>query len=202
MQDFLFNTPWWAPVAISAVGIFVFLSGNRRHGTKVRNAGLAIALGAMLLAGVGYYIDTPLERAEKGTRQFVRSVIAKDANTLRGLMDPKARLTVLSAATPYQDREQIISGALAAVDQYGIKGANILSLDAEQVDTSINVTISVLSDQDATFGRPITTSWQFEWLKTAEGWRLFGITCLRIGDMEGDAASRQFPIPRLPGIGK
>lgn len=193
MNNLLFNAPFWAPLLLGAIGVFVFFAGNRRQQVGVRSAGLAIVLLAVVYAGVSYFVDTPAERAEKGTRAFVQGVIAKDSTALSGLLDPMAALTVLGSATPYSNREAITTNALAAVDQYGIKSANILTLTSEVKADAVIVTIDVLSDQEATYGRPMTTSWQFEWEPTNEGLLITRITCLRIGEASGDAALGRFP---------
>jgi hypothetical protein len=88
---------------------------------------------------------------------------------------------------------------LQAKDQFGINSARILSLTPKQEGTAITVTIDVLSEQERSYGRPITTAWQFEWTETSEGLLITRITCLRIGTAEGDSALSQFPSGmRLP----
>jgi hypothetical protein len=54
----------------------------------------------------------------------------------------------------------------------------------------------IMSEQDFTQGRPITTSWKFEWQRSGDAWALEQITCLKIADMTGERAARQFPQPR------
>lgn len=199
MNEMLFNAPWWAPLVLAAIGAVLFVTGNSRQETRVRAIGLAVVLLAIAYVGVSYYVDTPIEKAAAGTRAFVKAVVDRDGATLKRVLDPMASLTVLNSATPYSNAESITAAALQAKDQFGLTAANILSLSPKPAGTVITVTVDILSEQDSSFGRPISTSWQFEWASTSEGWLITRITCLRIGNAEGDAALRQFPAGlRLP----
>lgn len=197
MSDLLLNVPWWMVAGLAALGIVVFVAGNRRREDPLRNAGVVLVVAAIGWAAVSYYMDTPLERASKRSRELVASVIEKNWPVTQGILAPTASLSVLSAdAAVYTSRDQIIDGAKQAVDQYGLNSANILSLQARQDGSLITVDLDILSNQEVTMGRPITTSWQFEWEKSGQQWVLTRITCLRIGNSEGSAAQRQFPAPR------
>jgi hypothetical protein len=196
-MSLLLNVPWWMVAGLGALGIILFVAGNRRREDMLRNAGAVLVVAAIGWAAVSYYMDTPLERAANRSRELVASVIDKNWPVTQAILAPNASLSVLSAdAAVYTSREQIIDGAKQAVDQYGLKSATILSLQARQDGGLITVDLDILSDQDVTMGRPITTSWQFEWQKSGEQWVLTRITCLRIGNSEGPAAQRQFPSPR------
>ena len=197
MPEVLFDVPWWVIGGLAALGVFVFVSGNRRREDNVRNGGLLLVVLALGWAALSYYMDTPRETAARQSRAFVASVIDKNWPVTTSILDPMASLSVLDANTAvYTNRDQILDGAKQAVDRYGLKSANILSLGARQDDTLITVDLDILSDQDVTMGRPITTSWQFEWQKTGEKWTLLRITCLKIGNEQGNAARQQFPSPR------
>lgn len=199
MTEMLFNAPWWAPLVLAAIGIVLFVTGNTRQETRVRAVGLAVVLLAILYAGMSYFVATPVEKASAGTRAFVKAVVDGDGPTLQRVLDPMASLTVLNSATPYSNADAITAAALQANDQFGITAANILSLSPKRAGTVITVTVDILSEQEGSFGRPISTSWQFEWTSTSEGWLITRITCLRIGNAEGDSALRQFPSGlRLP----
>ena len=101
------------------------------------------------------------------------------------------------AAEIYGTRDEIVGGAQDAVDRYGLKNVVILSTTPEQTDTVINITMTIASEQDFTGGRPITTTWQFEWQQQGgDTWALVRITNIKIGNMSGEAAGRQFPRAR------
>lgn len=202
MNEFLFNAPWWAPIVVVAIGLVVFITGNKRQETRVRTAGLIVGLLGIAYGVTSYYVDTPLEKAENGTRGFVQAVVDRNPETLQKLIDPMASLTVLNSATPYSNGESIKNAALSAKDQFGITAAHVTSLNSKPAGTVTLVTIDVLSEQEKTYGRPIPTSWQFEWTNTKDGPLITRITCLRIANAEGDAALSQFPsglrMPKLP----
>ena len=196
MSELLFDTPWWLPTILAGVGIYCFWSGNRRQESKVRNAGLALwaaAVGVLLLS---YFVDTPKELAVKRSKTLVRSVEARDWTKLRNAMDPNVTLGVLGAMDRYGNRDQIVQGAKLAVDQYGLKNMHILSTTAEQTSQLINVTMTIISEQDFTQGRPITTSWRLQFQQSGKEWPLVRIDCIDIAGRSGDEAARHFPQPR------
>jgi hypothetical protein len=197
MAQLLFDTPWWLPTLLAFLGIALFWNGNRRQESKVRNAGLAFCLAAVLVLAVSYYVDTDLEKATKESKSLVYAVNARDWNTLKRILSPTTSLHVLGGATEiYGTSAEIIGGAQKAVDQYGLKNVRILSTTPEQTDTVITITMTIVSEQDFTSGRPITTTWQFEWQQSGETWTLTRITNITIGNMSGEAAGRQFPRPK------
>jgi hypothetical protein len=197
MSDLLLDVPWWMIAGLAGLGAFVFVSGNRRQETKVRNAGVAIVAMAIAWAVLSYYVDTPVEMTSRRSREFVKSVVDKNWPVTTSILDPAASLSVLDSGNAvYTTRDQILDGAKQAVDRYGLKSATIFSLGARRDDSLITVDLDIISDQDATMGRQINTSWQFEWQQTGDDWRLLRITCLKIGNEQGNAARQQFPQAR------
>ena len=198
MTRLLFDAPWWLPTVLAFLGIALFWNGNRRQEAPVRNAGLLFLLGAVLVLAVSYYVDTDMEKATKQSKLLVYSVEKRDWATLRNILSPTTSLHVLGGgAEVYGTRDEIVGGAQKAVDQYGLKNVRILNTTPEQTDTVINITMTIVSDQDFTSGRPITTTWQFEWQQMGgETWSLTRITNIKIGNLQGEAAGRQFPRPR------
>jgi hypothetical protein len=196
ITELLFHTPWWLPVAIFAVGIFIFVSGNRRQEKGTRRAGLIILLAAFALIGVSYFVDTDLEKCVKQSRQLVSSLVARDWKTCESLMSPNCAVSVVNFGQIYPTRQKILDGAKAAFERYGLKSARIMpGLEAVQNDALITVSIDVLSEQDAT-GYPITSGWQLEWLewsKFGKEWKLTNIVNIKIGNQTGQGASGQFP---------
>src|SRR5688500_13290540 len=176
MSDLLLDVPWWMIAGLAGLGAFVFVSGNRRQETKVRNAGVAIVAMAIAWAVLSYYVDTPVEMTSRRSREFVKSVVDKNWPVTTSILDPAASLSVLDSGNAvYTTRDQILDGAKQAVDRYGLKSATIFSLGARRDDSLITVDLDIISDQDATMGRQINTSWQFEWQQTGDDWRLLRI---------------------------
>lgn len=191
MTELLFDPPWYLPAAIAALGIYLFIHGNRRQDAKIRAAGGVVLLLAGALFFVGRVMETDREIAENRSRQLVNAVEQHDWTALRSLLDPKASVAVLNASI-YSDRDAIVAGAQAATEQYGLKNIRITSLQSRQDGTAITVDIDALSDQGLT-GQPFPTSWQFEWQELSGGWTLMRIVCLRIGQETGPNLGRQFP---------
>jgi hypothetical protein len=192
----LFDAPWWLPTTLAFLGIALFWNGNRRTDVKLRNVGLILLLAAVAVLAISHFVDTDLEKAEKQSKRLVRAVEQRDWATLKSILSPTTSLRVLGGTEIYGTRDEIIGGAQKAVDQYGLKNVRILSTTPEQTDTVINITMTIMSEQDFTSGRPITTTWQFEWQQGGKDWTLVQITNVKIGNLQGDAAGKQFPRPR------
>jgi hypothetical protein len=189
----LFDAPWWLPTLLAFLGVALFWNGNRRQDTKLRNVGLLILLAAVGVIAISHFVDTDVEKAVKQSKQLVRAVEQRDWATLKTVLSPNTSLRVLGGTEIYATRDEIIAGATKAVDRYGLKNVRILSTSAEQTDTVINITMTIMSEQDFTGGRPITTTWLFEWQQSGESWSLVQITNVKIGNMQGDEAGRRFP---------
>ena len=192
MNDLLFSTPWWLPTAIALAGIFVFVTGNKRQLARPRNVGAGLMVLALALVLVSYFVETDKEKVTRQSRELVKAVDDRDWTKMRTLLDPQVSLAVVSANI-YANRDDMIHGAQAATEQYGLKNVVITSLDTTQAQTVITVDMDVLSSQDFTMGRPIPSSWRFEWERFGKDWSLYRITCLKIANEEGPAMKMRFP---------
>ena len=194
MNDLLFETPWWLPTTIVAVGAVLFYTANKRREVKLRTIGLAVVCAGVLVALVSYFVDTPKERALKGSKQLVQSVADRDWATMQSLLHPKASVSIANvSSTLYNDREQIVARAKEGVERYGLKSVTVLSSDARQDQTLITVSITLLSVQEYTLGRPIRSTWEFDWLESADGWSLYKIRAIEIGNQQTDKIEPMFP---------
>jgi hypothetical protein len=172
--------------------LIVFLSGNKRQMTGARNTGAGLIVLAVLVILVSYFVETDKERVTRQSRELIHAVNDRDWNKMRSLLDPRVSLAVLSS-TIYADRDQLVKGAQMAVDQYGLKSVTITSLDTQQTQTVITVNVDVLTVQDFSMGRPIPSSWQFEWEQSGKEWSLFRITCLKVANEQGPQVQSRFP---------
>jgi len=189
----LFDAPWWLPTTLAFLGIALFWNGNRRQDTKLRNVGLGLLLAAVAVMVTSHFVDTDIEKAEKQSKRLVRSVEQRDWATAKTILNPNTSLHVLGGIQLYDSRDQIIEAAKKGVEQHGVKNIRFLNTTSEQTDTVITITMFLMSEQDATGGRPITTTWQFEWQQSGQTWSLVRITNIKIGNMQGEDAGRQFP---------
>ena len=190
MTELLFNTPWWLPTLIAGVGIVIFVTGNKRVENRVRAAGAGVVLLAVVLAAVSYFVDTPIETAERQSNELVKAFEKSDWATMTSILDPGATLTVLSANV-YHNRDEIIAAAKKAHERYGFKTARVLFSDATQADTVITVSLTLLTEQS--IPNTLNSRWEFEWQETAEGWRLVQVRAIQIGQSTGEQMKPMFP---------
>jgi hypothetical protein len=196
MARLLFDTPWWLPTILAGLGVFLFWTGNQRQEKNVRIAGFGLILAALAVMVLSYLVDTDVEKAVKAAKGMVYAVEQRDWTKLRNILAPKTSLGVFNAAELYADRNEIVTAAQKAVDQYGLKNVHVLSTTPEASNELISVTMTVMSEQEFTSGRPITTNWRMEWQRSGNSWVLVRITCIQIGNLSGENAERQFPRPR------
>jgi HAMP domain-containing protein len=194
LTDYLFNTPWWLPTTIAVVGAVLAYSANKRQETRLRATGLAVILLAVLLGVVSYFVDTDLEKAVKQTRQLVNAFEEKDWDAFRAGLHPNTSLGVLNGLTLYRGRDMIATKAREASDRYGFRAVNITSLKSRQDQTLITVTIGIVSTQDITAMRPVTSTWEFDYLEAADGWYLNEVRAVEIGRQQGQGMQSMFPL--------
>ncbi len=195
--DLLFDTPWWLPAGLAIMGIAVWMSGNKRRDKTLMNLGYVVAAAALIVTAVSYFVLTDLEKAEAFTNRFVQAVVDQKLDFARDLLDPHAHLSVAGGAIQYADREQVMAAADRADELFGLQSATITSVRTEASGSQINVWFDCISVQDATMGRPLPTSWEFEYHRQPEGLKLWRITLTRVQGITPGQVSRQFPvIPR------
>jgi hypothetical protein len=196
MSDYLFDTPFWLPLIIAAVGVFLFITGNRRQEAKVRTTGVGVVALAALLAVVSYVVDTDREKMEKRSRELVASFVARDWARFESLVDPKASLLV-GGGTVFADRRQIVDAARAAQDRDAFQSITVRSVDADEPDRGyVTTRLELLSFQEATQGRPFNSTWEFEWAKGPDNaWALTQVRAIKLGNVEGD--SMRLLMPRV-----
>jgi HAMP domain-containing protein len=194
LTDYLFDTPWWLPAMIAVVGAVLFYTANKRQETRLRTVGLAVVLLAVLLGVVSYFVDTDLEKAEKQTRRLVDAFEEKNWDTFRAGLHPNTSLGVLNGVTLYRGSSQITTKAREASEKYGFRAVNITSTKSRQDQTLITVTIGVVSTQEVTAMRPITSTWEFDYVEAANGWYLSEVRAVEIGRQQGQGMQSMFPL--------
>jgi hypothetical protein len=194
--DLLFDAPWWLPVMLGVIGIVIWVSGNRRRDSTLMSIGGGVVAVGIAVLAVSYFVETDKEKAESATRRLVQAVIANDPQTVREILHPQARLTVLGQATQYQDRDQIAQAVGLAHDRFGLTDATITSMQTEQNGPVITITFNVLTTQQATMARPLPSHWQFQFEERADGWGIAIITLVEVSQLGQSEAQRQ--LPRIP----
>ena len=144
---------------------------------------------AEAVAGVG---EQRIDRPALGCgMQLVDAFERGDFATMSSILHPDTAVTLLGAEI-YNNRDETIAAAKTAHSKYGFKSVNVLFSNAEQVQTSITVTITLLSEQNA-MASTLNSEWQFDWQQRAEGWSLVEVRALKIGNQQGDQIRGMFP---------
>ena len=189
MQDFLFDTPWWAFVLIGIVGVALFMSGNSRQNKGALRAGVTMLLVGVLLAILSYLVDTPKEKVIKGTHALVTAVVNRDKATMNAELHPGATLAGWK-------RQQIIDGAVTLADQFGLKSATVTGTEVKvDQSSSITVTIRVIAQfqgKELPYDN-VPTDWQLNWWEMPDGkWLLKEIVPMGSGNLSGNQLSKQY----------
>jgi hypothetical protein len=189
MRELLFDTPWWLLTIIGVIGIALFMSGNARQTKSVLRAGLAVLLFGVVLAVVSYLVDTPREKVIKGTHALVKAAVDRDKTTLNAELHPNASLAGWK-------RQQIIDGAVAYADQFGLKSATITGMDVQQDDPTIFTVkmrvVAQFSGKQAYFDT-VPTDWELSWWEMPDGkWLLKNVAPLGSGNLSGSQLSKQY----------
>lgn len=193
-MNWLFDIAWWIPVAVVLGGAVAFVMGNSRRQLAVRNAGLAAVGLGIALALVSYFVDTPVEKAEKASRRFVQAFVEQDWETFSGLLDRKVSLSAQGVPLAfYSNRDELIQAARDAQAQYGFTSIRVTSANGKWIDGLIPVYLTLFSEQQATLGRPFPSTWEFDWQDYGDGYKITRITAILIANESPDRLKGQFP---------
>lgn len=178
LSRLLFETPWWLPTVAIGVGIFVWLTGNRRLERKVMLTGLGIAVFGVAILMVSIAVDTDRERTVKRTKQLVASAAQRDWAKFESLLDPQT--SIYSLRGP----QQITQAARAAAESINLSAARITGMTVDQADTVITISMRVYSEQFR--GSPGMSDWQLEYQNYGQGFVLYSIRVVSSGMVSED----------------
>lgn len=178
LSRLLFETPWWLPTVAIGVGIFVWLTGNRRLERKVMLTGLGIAVFGVAILMVSIAVDTDRERTVKRTKQLVASAAQRDWTRFESLLDPQT--SIYSLRGP----QQITQAARAAAESINLSAARITGMTVDQADTVITISMRVYSEQFR--GSPGMSDWQLEYQNYGQGFVLYSIRVVSSGMVSED----------------
>ena len=194
MTDFIFSVPWWVIVPLLATGVGVFVYNDRRLNSRGKGLGLAIVGFAVLWGGVSYLVATDLEKADAGTRAFVRAVVARDRPAIVALLSQDAQAAAWN-------RQRIGDGAVYYAQLMGLTGARVLSLECRRQPSLIITTMDVLSNHSeaTTYTGMLRSTWELEWRKVGDQWLIRTITPIQIGQASREEVERRYmeqPVPK------
>jgi hypothetical protein len=189
MYDLIFSTPWWLPTFICGVGIVLFITGNNRQETRLRNAGTAIFLIGIALALISYLVETPKEKVERHTHELIARVVAEKWSAIQSLLDPRITFARLHGPSELTHAMEL------AQEQVHVTSAHITSMRVNVLPGQISDTIDVLSFQQATLDRPIVSGWRLAWVPTTSNkdWKLIQIECLGAGQITAEQIESRIP---------
>ena len=136
LDQWVFSTPWWLPTLVVAVGIGLWVSGNKRTDKTLKRVGLLGVLLGVALGLVSYLVETRVERVTRQSRELVRTVVDRDWKKMQSLLDPKVTLKVQGVpfGLQYGDRDAILKGAREGVERIGLSSGNVTHVEVQDAD--------------------------------------------------------------------
>ena len=181
MTDLLFATPWWLLGTLIVVGGVVFWSGNNKQQDGPRKVGIALILLAILLKTTSFFVETDKEKVTRHTNELITAVEKRDWTTFSSLMDDDVSLGT-SNGTISPNRDALVKLAKADVESDNLTNLSAKVTSIQQDATGITVDVDAFSEQSASFGYRVPSSWKLTWDKTGNDWHLHQVTCLSIGN--------------------
>ena len=171
MHESFFNPALWMPLTLFIVGLAVFVFGNARVQSTIRNAGLGILLLTLAWAGVAYFVDTFSEQCVKRTDAIVAAVEEAKWPELAKLIDKNTRLVDMRGP------EEISALTESAAGMYQLKEIRILKHEVVfPLPESVDVSIDTYNEGS----QNSTTTFTFSYEKRPDGILLRQITPIRI----------------------
>ena len=196
MSDLLFDVPWWLPALLAVIGLTLMLRGNARQKPKVRTAGLgvfALAVGWFLLS---CFVDTDKEKAQKGTKALLQSVVEGNWTKFQSMLVPQAAVTVQGNPTGVVGADEVTQMAKTGAESIHLTGASVRSAEAEQDGSYILVKAQIVSIEEFPQAPTMPSTWQFTWEPTAVGWRVKEIRLVKLGELRGEDLQQVMPKKR------
>jgi hypothetical protein len=163
-MNLIYETPWWLPTGIAALGIILLTNGNKRQEAKVRNAGLGVIGLAILLALLSYFLDSPREIVIKRTKALVAAVEKRDWPGMEALLHPEVSVMI------WKGLKEVMERTKWAAERFDLQSVRIAGISAEKPDPGVKVALQVAADFKDVSGT--ITNWALEWEQTDHGWML------------------------------
>lgn len=162
MADFFFDLPIWFPIAMLVGAVAVFVYGNNRSNSRLRLAGLGIAVLTGVLVGVSYFVDTFEETCIKRTHAIVVAVSEKDWSTVSGQMNESTTVVGLRGA------KRIVERGRELADEFGLKQARVLSTTTRPGGPGLMDVIVLVQHEFSVPTQPVT-KWAFQYEQRSDG---------------------------------
>jgi hypothetical protein len=197
MTDLLLSPPWWLYGPVIFVGLFVWVSGNKRADPRGRWIGIGIIGLGVFLAVLSFVVETDPQKVNRQSRELVLAVVDQNWDKLQSLLAPDARLSIEGSTPLFHSRDQVVAGTKLGVKRYGLHGASAVVEETKRQDYLISTTVRVYSTGDIDPGHPVPSLWQLDWVKGPDGhWAVSDIRAMEIGNAKGSDMGNW--IPHLP----
>jgi hypothetical protein len=193
MTDLLFDTPWWLPVALAAVGVMLFLSGNRRQQAGLRNAGVAVFGLAILIVLLTIFVDTPKKIARRQSTALIEAAVAGDWTKFQSLLAAGADLRLLGSPPMYDNAADLTEAAKTGAASVHLREAHMRSLHVDQSGSVVTASFDLVTEQDDAVAPMMDSSWQFDFQQENGNWHIREIRALNIGQLDEAEAAQRLP---------
>ena len=178
-----------------AVGVGLWVSGNKRTDKTLKHMGLAVLLLGVALGLVSYFVETKVERVTRQSRELVKTVVDRDWKKMESLLDPKVTLKVQGVpfGMHYGNRDKLLEGAKAAVERAGVGSATVTHIEVEDAGPLLTASLRIFSTHDRAGGTPTPSDWQITWEDTGQRWQATEVVLIQFGQLRGEDARGQLP---------
>ena len=175
MYEALFHPAFWMPAALAVVGLAIFIYGNARVQTTVRNVGLGVIALTLAWCGVAHAIDTPVEQCVKRTNAIVSAVENGKWDDLKPLLDKNTVIDRLNARGP----AAVTSIIEANSEAYGLKSIHVLGTDVTRGVGTYDVTLNTLLEGS----QSTTARFTFQYEQRTDGILLARLVPISVGTL-------------------
>ena len=166
LQNWLFDAPWWIPLAAGVFGLLMALWAMPRRDKLFVRIGLAIVLASAVWYLLAVYVKTPEERAMERVEAIVEAFDNENWDRLDGLIDPDTRFANRAKGS------EITRAAESTDDRLDIRDVSVTSIEARRDGLGIIVDVRVHSQQQVSIINSLTTAWRFDFRERGGAWRL------------------------------
>jgi hypothetical protein len=189
MNDLLFDVPWWIPTLLAVIGVSLYVNGNKRQITRVRAAGIALVLLAIGWTLLSYFVDTDKEKVARQTHRLVKDVVDGDWTNFKSQLSASVSFAT-KGGTIASGPDVISDYARTSAETIHVTSATIRDLKVKGNGAAITASFTLISTQESL--TPVETSaWEFDWERTAEGWKAQSFRLMSLRDVPSDDLFRE-----------
>jgi hypothetical protein len=181
MSDLFFATPWWLLASLIIVGGVVFWSGNNNQKKNPKLLGIGLVALAIVLKITSFFVETDKEKVTRYTKELVADVQKRDWDKFGSLLENDASLKTANV-TVFPNRASLLQGAKTDTENYNPTNVSASITNVEQDATGITVDIDAASEQPASMGMRVPSSWKLIWERDGDDWHLHEVMCLKIAN--------------------